>query len=1322
MLESGPWTSLRPGFFGHVAALVLLVALAGAETATAQTTTVNFDAPAPPGSSFSFLNGVFQGMDFGTGQWRWESAYNVDPTNHIFFDSPSGTSRTFRFSPAPRILTSLRVFTSGAGTLTLSDDRGQTLARAVPTGSMQLVTTAWGLASTVITVAFTSGWNLGIDDIIYTVAGGADTTPPTVSLTGPPDGAVVAGTVPVSAQAADNVGVVGVQFLLNGAALGPEDTLSPYATSWNTTSVVNGSYTLTAVARDAAMNQTTSAPVRVTVANGLVGGAGYALRFHGNGVNDIDRVKIQIDDPATTAPGPPADVGATDFTLEFWLRALAAENPAPAVACGANNNWIFGNIVVDRDRFNQDRAFGLSIAGGRVVFGVDGQGTGRLTLCGTSNVLDNQWHHIAVQRRRADGWLWLYVDGRLEAQGDGPDGDISYPDNGVPGNFCGGPCTNSDPYLVLGAEKHDAGPQFPSFAGWLDEFRLSNVLRYAANFPRPPTPFLPDANTVALYHFDEGSGDAITDTRGVSGGPSHGVRRFGGSPAGPEWVPSDAPLANGQAQVGQWSAPFSLPIVAVNMILLRTGQVLMWDGDTNGGDARLWNPALGTFTSVPNNLTNLFCSGQIALPDGRALVVGGHQAGFVGVRDANAFDPLTRTWQPAAPMAFPRWYPTATTLPDGRVLVTSGTTTCSTCLADTPEIYDPASNTWTQLSGARLTMPLYPFMFVLPDGRVLFAGSDEANTNTQALDMTMERWTMVDPVVVTGGSAAMYWPGMVIKAGSPGNVDLSPTPASNTAYVIDLNQPSPAWRQVGSMSFPRTYHTLTMLPDGNVVVTGGVQTTDEVSAPGAYAAEIWNAQAETWTTMAAMQIRRSYHSTALLLPDGRVLVAGSGRFAPMTNELNAEIFSSPYLFRGTRPTITSAPTTVSVGTAFFVGTPDGNDIESAALVRLGAVTHQIDMDQRYLRLPFGLAAGGLTVQAPASPNLTPPGYYMLFLVNTAGVPSVAAFVQISASSVPNPVPMTTGLNPTSAPAGGAAFTLTVNGTNFINGSVVRWNGANRTTMFVSSARLTASIPNGDIATMGTASVTVFNPAPGGGTSNAQTFTISSAPNPLPTTTGLSPASAPAGGPAFTLTVNGTNFVVGSMVRWNGVNRTTTFVSSAQVAASIPVGDIATAGTAQVTVFNPVPGGGTSNAQTFTISAASGTTTTVTFDNPVPPGSSGSFLNGLFQGINFGTNQWSWENAYGPDSTRHIYFASSSGTSRTFTFSPGPRTLVSLRVFTGAAGTLTLTDNVGQSRTQAITTGSMQLVTTGWTQASTMVTVAFTAGWELGVDDIVYRTP
>jgi hypothetical protein len=276
-------------------------------------------------------------------------------------------------------------------------------------------------------------------------------------------------------------------------------------------------------------------------------GPSYSLRFYGNGVTapDLDRVKIQIDDPANTNPGPPADVGATDFTLEFWMKANAAENTAGAIICGANNNWINGNIVFDRDRFNQDRKFGLSIGGGSFAFGVTGNGTGSLTICGTTNVLDGQWHHIAAERRRSDGWMWLFVDGQLDAQADGPDGDISYPDDGVPGNFCGPggnqPCTNSDPYLVIGAEKHDAGAQFPSYSGWVDEVRLSTSLRYSGNFVRPSLPFTPDADTAALYHFDEGTGDVVGDSSGAVGGPSDGVRRYGGSPPGPDWT-ADSPL------------------------------------------------------------------------------------------------------------------------------------------------------------------------------------------------------------------------------------------------------------------------------------------------------------------------------------------------------------------------------------------------------------------------------------------------------------------------------------------------------------------------------------------------------------------------------------------------------------------------------------------------------------------------------------------------------------------------------------------------------------------------------------------------------------
>ncbi len=291
-----------------------------------------------------------------------------------------------------------------------------------------------------------------------------------------------------------------------------------------------------------------SAALALAIASTGAYAAGHSLRFFGTGSGDIDRVKIRIDDPANALPGPAADVGAGDFTLELWVKGSAAANTAPAVTCGANTAWRSGNIVVDRDRYNQDRKYGISIAAGKVVFGVTGQGTGDLTLCSLSSILDGAWHHIAVERRRSDGYLWLFVDGNLEAQADGPDGDISYPDNGVPGNFCSGPCTASDPFLVLGAEKHDVGPASPSFNGWIDELRISTRIRYGANFPRPRTPLVPDRFTAALYHFDEGAGATVYDVATAPGGRASGAIKRGGASNGPQWT-SDSPFNVGTLTV-----------------------------------------------------------------------------------------------------------------------------------------------------------------------------------------------------------------------------------------------------------------------------------------------------------------------------------------------------------------------------------------------------------------------------------------------------------------------------------------------------------------------------------------------------------------------------------------------------------------------------------------------------------------------------------------------------------------------------------------------------------------------------------------------------
>ncbi len=257
---------------------------------------------------------------------------------------------------------------------------------------------------------------------------------------------------------------------------------------------------------------------------------GYALRYYGNGWGDLDRVKIQLDGPAR-----PIDVGG-DFTVELWVKANAAENTAPACSPGGTN-WRRGNVLLDRDVLgNGDLGdYGLSLAGGRVAFGVS-QGANAQTICGATNIANGVWRHVAVTRRASDGRLQIYIDGLLDGQGTGPTGDISYRD----GRASSGA---NDPYLVLGAEKHDEdNAQYPSFSGWLDELRISNNLRYSSAFTRPAGPFTPDANTVGLFHFNEGYGNTINDTSGAAGGPSTGIRRYGGSTNnGPEWT-NDSPF------------------------------------------------------------------------------------------------------------------------------------------------------------------------------------------------------------------------------------------------------------------------------------------------------------------------------------------------------------------------------------------------------------------------------------------------------------------------------------------------------------------------------------------------------------------------------------------------------------------------------------------------------------------------------------------------------------------------------------------------------------------------------------------------------------
>ena len=430
----------------------------------------------------------------------------------------------------------------------------------------------------------------------------------------------------------------------------------------------------------------------------------------------------------------------------------------------------------------------------------------------------------------------------------------------------------------------------------------------------------------------------------------------------------------------------------------------MSSGQEVGAGAIVWDPATGLFDSVPVPV-NAFCNALQQMSDGQILEIGGQAVagGHNGLPAANLFNAANESWTVLPNMTYGRWYPTSTMLNNGSVIVTSGETDCDECDATIQEIYNPSTNSWSQLSQAPFFFPYYPHVFQLPDGRVFVPADGEAPIVSEVLDLNVLTWTAVGGSAVDGGTTVMYLPSKFLKLGTSVDPDLAVRSSVATAYVLDMTQTTPTWQQVPSMSFPRTYQNATSLPDGTVLVTGGGTTTNAVGLSDAVLpAELWSPgtgspSTGTWTTLASMSAPRLYHSEAILLPDARVAVYGGGQFnsySEPTDQLSAEFFAPPYLFKGPRPTITSAPSQLSYGQNFSVVTPDAARIATVSLVRFGSVTHAINMSQRFISpLTFSLSGSGLlTVTAPANSNLAPPGNYMLFILDSNGIPSVAAIV------------------------------------------------------------------------------------------------------------------------------------------------------------------------------------------------------------------------------------------------------------------------------------------------------------------------------------------
>jgi hypothetical protein len=508
------------------------------------------------------------------------------------------------------------------------------------------------------------------------------------------------------------------------------------------------------------------------------------------------------------------------------------------------------------------------------------------------------------------------------------------------------------------------------------------------------------------------------------------------------------PVVPGPNPQGQFGPLLAWPIVAVHSVVLDNGKILQWDGWETPEPTELYDPASGTFTEITAP-SSIFCSGNAKLPDGRVLVAGGfgvHVTGKLGIADTNVYDPATSTWTRVADMHLPRWYPDLIELPDGRYLAISGNSSDASTWADTPEIYDPVANTWTLLSNistSQVHEEEYPFSYLAPNGKVFTIGP--AEDLSFWLDPNAQTWTPAGSSGVVNGSSVEYLPGKILYSGGAPSVTTTTT-ASASAAVIDLTAPTPAWKSVAPMNKARVYHTLTMLADGRVLSVGGEPTSDQnVVTSGVLPAEIWDPASGQWTTIGSIAAARNYHSTAVLQPDGTVLIAGGGHEETSTDpgQFNAQVYSPSYLFNGPRPTIASAPASAQYGSTMTIGTPDAADIGAVNLVSFAADTHQSDMDQHFVPLSFTAGSGSLSVRAPAGGAIAPPGDYMLFVLNKSGVPSMAATVHITtapptAPTAPSGVTASAGNGSASvswtAPANGGSPITSYTITPFANGT------------------------------------------------------------------------------------------------------------------------------------------------------------------------------------------------------------------------------------------------------------------------------------------------
>lgn len=476
---------------------------------------------------------------------------------------------------------------------------------------------------------------------------------------------------------------------------------------------------------------------------------------------------------------------------------------------------------------------------------------------------------------------------------------------------------------------------------------------------------------------------------------------------------------------GQWSAPFAIPVVGITSVLLNNGKVLFWSYEptqylnpnaSNTGVAYIWDPVTGTGHSITPP-ENIWCGGQTILSDGRVYVAGGNlrypdpnaapgQDGFQGSLSNYTFNPVTETWTAQPNMATGRWYPTVTQLADNSVVVTSGfDQTGSGDITTIVELFTPAASMDGVGSINTISFHdpagLYPYQHLLWSGQMLQAGPGSTNTAllmpgtwswSDIPNMLSSHYGLGNTILYTDASVTPIGQVVMIAGGAEGSTIIA------TNEWFDVANPDAGWNQYPQWLQVRHNANTVILPDGTLFTVGGNSLPSTYDAP-LFESELYNKPANdptgSWVQMSPNTIQAAYHSSAILLPDATVLLSQDDNDPSAASTHQAQIFSPPYLFYGTRPNITNVPSTLSLGQTFSVTTSASN-IASVALVAPGAVTHGNDMHQRFIKLQYTKdGSQSLQVTLPESSSLVPPGYYMLFIVDSLGVPSVATFVHIS---------------------------------------------------------------------------------------------------------------------------------------------------------------------------------------------------------------------------------------------------------------------------------------------------------------------------------------